>query len=253
MPVSNGLIFVQTFLFGVIPWCIIILVIRSLVRARRNNTIRKEYRNKHCSSFTHELSTLDQKAIQALNQNKVPLSLCTLYNNGQFLEESEALFFEQANGWASKHGYVLFSKVRIADIIHISSLDKYQLNRTIFRAMALKHFDFVLFRPIRNESGKINLIPKLIIEIDGLSHYEESRRERDQFIDTLITKYNLQKKHLMKLILIHIGRQSVYDSNTLWGVIRCVQNGYEEVDNSWMTTDMLLSSYTGVDQDNERN
>lgn len=250
---SNGLIFVQTFLFGVIPWCIIILVIRSLVRAKRNNAIRKEDRNKHCSSFTRELSTLDQKAIQALNQNKVPLSLCTPYNNGNFLEESEALFFEQANGWASKHGYILFSKVRVADIIHISSLDKYQLNRTIFRAMAQKHFDFVLFRPIRNENGIINLIPKLIIEIDGLSHYEESRRERDLFIDSLIANYNLQKSNPMKLIIIHICRQSVYDSDTLWGVTRCVQSGYEELNNLWMPMDMLLSSYTATDYTNERN
>ncbi|MGN0678338.1 MAG: DUF2726 domain-containing protein [Oscillospiraceae bacterium] len=163
-------------------------------------------------------------AILALNQNKVPLRLCTSANSGLFLDNYETFFYEDAVKWASQNNCVVFSKVRICDIIRIDNIERYKLNRTIFKAISSRHFDFVILSKICEPDGYTKLIPRMIVEIDGTSHYQSDRIERDNLIDNLICCYNFkQNREDFKLILLHLSMKSMETTNRQWNVIADVR------------------------------
>ena len=183
----------------------------------------------------------DQAAIEVLYKNKVPLKLCNSINNGFFFEPSEAEFYYQAKAWADKNGYILLSKVREADIIRIDDLDKYPLNRIIFKSISQKHFDFVFFKQYNISTPQYNCIPMLIVEIDGLSHESKERRRRDKLVDLLIEKYNQQIHVWRKLDIIHL-RRCYAGQSCLWQeVVQACEN--TTVGDSVLPVDEILNKF----------
>lgn len=91
-----------------------------------------------------------------------------------FFSRNELKFYKELKKSAPAFHYVIFSKVRLADIIEPKKHDStWQAH---FNKICSKHVDFVLF------DEKINA-PKLVIELDDRSHDRADRQKRDFFVD----------------------------------------------------------------------
>lgn len=78
---------------------------------------------------------------------------------------------------AKDHNMIVFAKVRLFDLVEpIKAHPKYKTN--LYKIQA-KHVDFVI--------AKNNLVAKYIIELDDNSHNTPERKERDKFVDNVLT------------------------------------------------------------------
>lgn len=82
--------------------------------------------------------------------------------------------------------YLLFSKVRISDLI----MPKYDKDKYLyFNKIKAKHIDFLI-------CDKNPVKPKAIIELDDNSHNNPARQERDQFIDEAFANAGIPIAHI---------------------------------------------------------
>ena len=93
----------------------------------------------------------------------------------------------------------ILCKVRLADLLSVTSLDSAERQK-LFRRIAAKHVDFVLA-----DSG--GLEPFAVIELDDSSHDRPDRRERDVFVDRLFATVNFP--------IIRVKAASRYDVRAL--------------------------------------
>lgn len=104
-----------------------------------------------------------------------------------FFNRSEFIFYQLLEENISKK-FMIFSKTRIEDFIRVKSgLWK---NETWWLRSRIKsrHVDFL----ICNELGT----PRLAIEIDGGSHNNPNRQERDNFLDRIYNEVGLEVIHI---------------------------------------------------------
>lgn len=86
---------------------------------------------------------------------------------------------------AEKHKLRVFAKVRLFDLVEPTSRHpKYKTN--LYRIQA-KHVDFVLTSE--------NLVAKYIIELDDNSHNAQNRKNRDEFVDNVLTACGYKVLH----------------------------------------------------------
>ncbi len=90
-------------------------------------------------------------------------------------------------------------KVRVADVIEVTSADRRERQR-LFRRIAAKHIDFLLTEPETFE-------PVLAVELDDSSHDRLERRERDEFLDELF--------RAAQLPLVRVEAASRYSPNKI--------------------------------------
>ena len=95
------------------------------------------------------------------------------------LTATEQKFYE-ALDTAIDGRLLILSKVRIADLFHVTSASPSARHR-VFRSIACKHVDFVL-------ADAENLRPLAAIELDDSSHQRADRRLRDELLDDLFQK-----------------------------------------------------------------
>src|ERR1700730_2318886 len=95
------------------------------------------------------------------------------------LTAAEQKFYEALDA-AIDGRFVILSKVRVADLLIVSSANGTARYR-VFRSIACKHVDFVL-------AEAENLQPMAAIELDDSSHQRADRRLRDQLPDDLFEK-----------------------------------------------------------------
>ena len=95
------------------------------------------------------------------------------------LTATEQKFYE-ALDTAIDGRLLILSKVRIADLFHVTSASPSARYR-VFRSIACKHVDFVL-------ADAENLRPLAAIELDDSSHQRADRRLRDELLDDLFQK-----------------------------------------------------------------
>lgn len=110
------------------------------------------------------------------------------------LTPSERLFYG-ALLQAIDSDTVVFSKVRVADLLKpADGLSRSQW-QTAFNKVSAKHVDFVLC-----DSG--SLAVKMLIELDDRSHQQKVRISRDEFLNSACQS--------AKLMLIRVKAQSAY-------------------------------------------
>lgn len=118
-----------------------------------------------------------------------------------FFSKAERSFFgvlQQAVG----DRYVIFSKVRLADLLYMS---KGTENRQgMQNRINSKHVDFVL-------CSTDTVAPLLVIELDDASHKAQHRRKRDEFVDAALTAAGLP--------ILHVPAAYSYQSRELFGEI----------------------------------
>lgn len=86
---------------------------------------------------------------------------------------------------ADELGLTVFAKVRLLDLLEpVMGTTKY---KTYFYKVQAKHVDFVLCDE--------KLVAQYIIELDDNSHDTEERKERDQFVDEVLTEVGYKIIH----------------------------------------------------------
>ena len=106
--------------------------------------------------------------------------------------------------------YIVFAKVRAADLLLPESAKDRSRWRSAFNKVACKHFDYVLC----DEGLEI----VAAIELDDASHSKPDRIERDRFIEWACKS--------AKLPLIRIKTAKHYDKNDLRRtILRAISNG----------------------------
>ncbi|MBV8587973.1 MAG: DUF2726 domain-containing protein [Verrucomicrobia bacterium] len=109
------------------------------------------------------------------------------------------LKFYQTLKMAVEDPGLICCKVRLADLLNVTSLDSAERQR-LFRRIAAKHVDFVLADPN-------DLEPFAAIELDDSSHDRSDRRERDEFVDRLFAT--------VRFPIIRVKAASRYDARAL--------------------------------------
>lgn len=121
------------------------------------------------------------------NQEKMP------YIKKPILTNNELMFYQEFKRIAIKYGYIILTKIRMADLLEIRKDIKQKAEwYTYFAKIKSKHVDFAL-------AEINNLNPLILIEVDDGSHQRADRIERDKFIDKAYTDagyYVLHAKNL---------------------------------------------------------
>ena len=119
--------------------------------------------------------------------------------NTSLLSEAEKNFYFVLAGVIEKE-YLLFSKVRIFDILSIpKGLENGRYYQHKIKIQS-KHVDFLL-------CDTQTIEPLLVIELDDSSHSRSDRISRDNFVDGIFEE--------AKLPILHIRASSSYNENEL--------------------------------------
>lgn len=127
------------------------------------------------------------------------------YFRKDFLLSRGELTFCRALTRAIPRDMVVFSKVRVADLINCSQ-DDWKVGG--FR-ISTRHVDFVI------AEGRTTKI-LVAIELDDRTHFDPARMDRDYLIDSAFATANLP--------LLRIPARADYDTELLWAQVReCLQ------------------------------
>jgi hypothetical protein len=120
---------------------------------------------------------------------------------GQYLlSVGEKKFYDALLAALDSQRYIIFAKVRIADIIE-TNLDR--ADPMYWKKLApinQKHIDFLIV-------ARTDTTPLLAIELDGGSHSDKARLKRDAFVDGVF--------HNADIPLLHIPVKGFYQYNDL--------------------------------------
>ena len=85
--------------------------------------------------------------------------------------------------------YLIFAKVRLADIVHPAQTLTGSRRQAAFNRISSKHTDFVIC-----ESQTLRVVG--VIELDDNSHARSSRQARDGFVDSVLTSAGIGIFHV---------------------------------------------------------
>ncbi len=120
--------------------------------------------------------------------------------------EAEKKFYDVLKT-ALKDEYLIFAKVRVADLLYSSKSKRSW--QTDFNRIKAKHIDFVI-------CDKEKISPLVAIELDDSSHNRYDRKQRDNFIDEAFK--------VAQLPLLHIKNSYQYDQQSLLNQIQTCLN-----------------------------
>ena len=132
----------------------------------------------------------DQLATKSSEPEKVkaeitPAEVQKAYQKKWMFTYNEKDAYKKLQEIAAPKGYTVFAKVRLFDLVEpIRQNPKY---KTFLYKVQAKHVDFVICDQ--------KLVAKYIIELDDNSHNQDERKERDQFIDTVLTSTGYKVLH----------------------------------------------------------
>lgn len=130
---------------------------------------------------------------QIISQQQIPITAnsepvnATPYSINEFLlTNKERRFYECLKPITDKYGYIVLSKMRIADIVSVTAVGNEYMQW--FNKISRKHIDFIVcnkeFRPL------------LLIEVDDHTHDRPDRIERDKFVDEIFRNRQIKLIHL---------------------------------------------------------
>lgn len=123
--------------------------------------------------------------IQPIEQSSKYIDYTHAYQRKWLFSNNEKAFYTKLKQFADENHLILFAKVRLLDLIEPRQNQKKY--KTYFYKIQAKHVDFVLCSQ--------NLIAKYIIELDDASHNAAERKERDTFVDTVLTSCGYRVLH----------------------------------------------------------
>ncbi len=169
---SNSLI------FGLLLFVIIVVVAAVIILSSKKN--KKIPPTNY--TFNPQQSVVPQ---QEMDIDPIPPqeSIKIPFERKYLLTKNEYFFYKELKKIADKYNLVVLSKIRFADIVQVknSEIESKSEWYSNFGKIKSRHIDFALANPD-------NLFVMLIIELDDNSHYSESAKKRDSFIDAVLEK-----------------------------------------------------------------
>lgn len=139
-------------------------------------------------------------SLVALLVNKLEKKETFNYDKRFLLTKAEANFYKYLVQIVDTEQYIIFPKVRIADIVKPKKgLSKKQYNSNLWRTTS-KHIDFLLV-------DKKTYLPAICIELNDSSHNKGSRKKRDILVDNVMASAAIP--------MIWIKAKRSYDLNEL--------------------------------------
>jgi hypothetical protein len=120
------------------------------------------------------------------------------YKKAKLFTETEREFFGVLRECVGE-GLLIFSKVRLADVIRPTTSEIIYLNH-----VCQKHVDFV----VSDTEGE----PLLVIELDDYSHNRPDRIKRDEFVDNALDAAGVE--------ILHVPVSDCYNMRALAKLIR---------------------------------
>lgn len=121
------------------------------------------------------------------NQSKIYHHSSYYYKKTKFFSKNESIFFKNLYkilNIIDHHRYIVFSKVRVSDIVWSRSEKNWTKNRAWLKINPW-HFDFVVC------DMKNDYEPVAVIELDDNSHNDEYVQKRDRTKDEICKNINL--------------------------------------------------------------
>lgn len=115
------------------------------------------------------------------------------------LTKAEMNFYNVLKDVIDNEKEIICPKVRMIDVLWTKTY-RVENKLTFINKVNRKHFDFVI-------CDKETLKPLMAIELDDKSHEEESRKERDEFVDALFTD--------LKFKVVHVPVKYSYNVNEI--------------------------------------
>ena len=123
-------------------------------------------------------------SLLALLVNKLEKKETFNYDKRFLLTKAEANFYKYLVQIINTEQYIIFPKVRIADIVKPKKgLSKKQYNSNFWRTAA-KHIDFLLVE-------KKSYLPAICIELNDSSHNKGSRKKRDVLVNNVMASADI--------------------------------------------------------------
>lgn len=127
----------------------------------------------------------EQQAYQQQYATQPTFERLPYYLRSTVLTNYEKKLYYVLAPFCSKHGFVLLSKIRIADFVQpVERRNYHWLNR-----ITSKHVDFLI---CANGSFK----PLLAIELDDYTHQYQNRQDRDYFVNSVYYSVGLPVLHI---------------------------------------------------------
>lgn len=139
-------------------------------------------------------------ALLALLINKLENKETFNYDKRFLLTKAEANFYKYLVQVVDEKNYIIFPKVRIADIVKPKKgLSKKQYNKNFWRTSS-KHIDFLIV-------DKKTYLPIICIELNDSSHNKKNRKDRDVLVDNIMESAEVP--------IVWIKAKRTYDLNHL--------------------------------------
>jgi len=167
----------------------------------RNN---EEYKNNirvqnNLNDKAHEQSKSEITQIEYNPDDYIDTAKSPFLIANSLLTKAEMNFYQVLKNSIDNEKQIICPKVRMIDVLWTKTY-RVENKLTFINKVNRKHFDFVI-------CDKETLKPLMAIELDDKSHEEESRKERDEFVDALFTD--------LKFKVIHIPVQYAYNINEI--------------------------------------
>lgn len=106
--------------------------------------------------------------------------------NQQIFSQKEGYFYRDVRPIADKLGLIVFTKVRLADLLTVPKGTKDYTKW--FNRIKAKHIDFIFV------DREYNI--KLLVEVDDPSHNRPDRQARDEAVDEMFRQVGMEVLHL---------------------------------------------------------
>lgn len=126
--------------------------------------------------WVHPNSVMPDREQAKTETEDVSIDFTKAYQAQQLFTKNEWQNYKKLRDAAAAKGYVVCPKVRMLDIVKPRSGEKKY--KTLFYKIQAKHVDFVVCDQ--------NMNIKVIIELDDNTHDTQKRKERDEFVDTVL-------------------------------------------------------------------
>ena len=129
-------------------------------------------------------------------ETKKPAYDCSYYTKKDFLMTKAENNFFKVLQQVVQDKYYIVPQVQLSNLVNVFGYGRwaYQYKNKI----NLKSVDFVLY-------DKEHFTPQVVIELDDSSHEREDRKERDNFVDSVMQKIGIK--------IVHIKTAYQYDLN----------------------------------------
>ena len=118
------------------------------------------------------------RALFEKRTSKTPANTSHYKSKKYLMTKHEFEYFKKIKSQVEQSGNLLFTKVRLADIIETSDVSRSE-RTSAFNKIRSKHIDFVVCNASTGEIVKC-------IELQDSSHTSPDRKQRDQFIEQVL-------------------------------------------------------------------